>query len=40
MVAIGRGLASRPKLLMLGEPSYGLAPKAVGEIFQVIKRLP
>lgn len=40
MVAIGRGLMSRPKLLMLDEPSYGLAPKAVSEIFQVIKRLP
>jgi branched-chain amino acid transport system ATP-binding protein len=40
MVAIGRGLMSRPKLLMLDEPSYGLAPKAVTEIFHVIKRLP
>jgi branched-chain amino acid transport system ATP-binding protein len=40
MVAIGRGLMSRPKLLMLDEPSYGLAPKAVSEIFKVIKLLP
>jgi branched-chain amino acid transport system ATP-binding protein len=40
MVAIGRGLMSRPKLLMLDEPSYGLAPKAVSEIFQVIRQLP
>jgi branched-chain amino acid transport system ATP-binding protein len=40
MVAIGRGLMSRPKLCMLDEPSYGLAPKAVSEIFQVIKQLP
>jgi branched-chain amino acid transport system ATP-binding protein len=40
MVAIGRGLMSMPKLLMLDEPSYGLAPKAVTEIFHVIKRLP
>lgn len=40
MVAIGRGLMSLPKLLMLDEPSYGLAPRAVNEIFQVIKRLP
>jgi branched-chain amino acid transport system ATP-binding protein len=40
MVAIGRGLMSMPKLLMLDEPSYGLAPKAVTEIFHVIKKLP
>ena len=40
MVAIGRGLMSRPKLCMFDEPSYGLAPKAVGEIFRVIKVLP
>jgi branched-chain amino acid transport system ATP-binding protein len=39
MVAIGRGLMSLPKLLMLDEPSYGLAPKAVSEIFQVIRAL-
>jgi branched-chain amino acid transport system ATP-binding protein len=40
MVAIGRGLMSRPKLCMFDEPSYGLAPKAVQEIFRVIRRLP
>lgn len=40
MVAIGRGLMSRPKLCMFDEPSYGLAPKAVSEIFKVIKQLP
>jgi branched-chain amino acid transport system ATP-binding protein len=40
MVAIGRGLMSRPKLCMFDEPSYGLAPKAVTEIFKVIKLLP
>jgi branched-chain amino acid transport system ATP-binding protein len=40
MVAIGRGLMSRPKLFMFDEPSYGLAPKAVREIFNVIKLLP
>lgn len=40
MAAIGRGLMSRPKLLMLDEPSYGLAPKAVSEIFGVIRSLP
>ena len=40
MVAIGRGLMSSPKLCMFDEPSYGLAPKAVQEIFKVIQRLP
>jgi branched-chain amino acid transport system ATP-binding protein len=40
MVAIGRGLMSRPKLCMFDEPSYGLAPKAVSEIFKIIKSLP
>ena len=36
MVAIGRGLMSRPKLLMLDEPSWGIAPKLVEKIFEVI----
>ena len=36
MLAIGRGLMSLPKLLMLDEPSLGLAPLLVKEIFQVI----
>jgi branched-chain amino acid transport system ATP-binding protein len=40
MVAIGRGLMSKPRLCMLDEPSYGLAPKAVAEIFRVIRALP
>jgi branched-chain amino acid transport system ATP-binding protein len=40
MVAIGRGLMSKPKLCMFDEPSYGLAPIAVAEIFKVIKFLP
>ncbi len=40
MVAIGRGLMSKPRLLMLDEPSYGLAPKSVSEIMSVIKSLP
>ncbi len=40
MVAIGRGLMAKPKLCMLDEPSYGLAPKAVAEIFRVIRALP
>jgi len=36
MVAIGRGLMSRPSLLMLDEPSLGLAPKVVAEVFAAI----
>ncbi len=39
MLAIGRGLMSRPRLLMLDEPSLGLAPKLVAEIFQALLRL-
>lgn len=39
MLAIGRGLMSRPKLLMLDEPSLGLAPLLVEEIFGILKRL-
>jgi branched-chain amino acid transport system ATP-binding protein len=39
MVAMGRGLMSRPKLCMFDEPSYGLAPLVVSEVFQVIKSL-
>jgi branched-chain amino acid transport system ATP-binding protein len=37
MCAIGRGLMSRPKLLMLDEPSLGLAPKLVEEVFQIVQ---
>ncbi|MBI5585002.1 MAG: ABC transporter ATP-binding protein [Deltaproteobacteria bacterium] len=40
MVAIGRGLMSRPRLCMFDEPSYGLAPILVAEIFRIIKSLP
>jgi branched-chain amino acid transport system ATP-binding protein len=36
MVAIGRGLMSRPRLLMLDEPSQGLAPLLVDEVFRTI----
>ncbi len=39
MLAIGRALMSRPKLLMLDEPSLGLAPRIVSDIFQVIETL-
>jgi branched-chain amino acid transport system ATP-binding protein len=39
MLAIGRGLMSLPRLLMFDEPSLGLAPILVKEIFNVIKRV-
>ncbi|MBP2018847.1 branched-chain amino acid transport system ATP-binding protein [Symbiobacterium terraclitae] len=39
MVAIGRALMARPKLVLLDEPSLGLAPRLVREIFDIIKRL-
>ena len=39
MLAIGRGLMGRPKLLMLDEPSLGLAPLVVNTMFEVIKKL-
>lgn len=39
MLAIGRGLMSRPKLLMLDEPSLGLAPKLVQSVFETIKAI-
>jgi branched-chain amino acid transport system ATP-binding protein len=39
MVAIGRALMSSPKLLMLDEPSLGLAPKVVAEVFSIVREL-
>jgi len=37
--AIGRGLMSMPKLLMLDEPSLGLAPKLVMQVFDIVKKI-
>lgn len=39
MLAIGRALMASPKLLLLDEPSLGLAPNVVGEIFELLNRL-
>lgn len=39
MLAIGRGLMSRPKLLLLDEPSLGLAPVVVEEIFETLNEI-
>jgi branched-chain amino acid transport system ATP-binding protein len=39
MVAIARGLMARPKLLLLDEPSLGLAPKVVDEVFEKIQEV-
>lgn len=39
MLAMGRALMSKPKLLMLDEPSMGLAPILVEQIFQIVKEL-
>jgi len=39
MLVIGRGLMANPKLMLLDEPSMGLAPLLVSEIFQIIQRI-
>jgi branched-chain amino acid transport system ATP-binding protein len=39
MTAIGRALMSRPRTMLLDEPSMGLAPQLVEEIFEIVKRL-
>ena len=39
MLAVGRALMSRPKMIMLDEPSMGLAPKLVNQIFDIIGEL-
>lgn len=39
MVAMGRALMAKPKMILLDEPSMGLAPQLVGEIFEIVKKL-
>src|SRR3970040_1461724 len=39
MTAIGRALMARPRMILLDEPSIGLAPQLVGEIFEIVKEL-
>jgi branched-chain amino acid transport system ATP-binding protein len=39
MLAIGRGLMARPRLLLLDEPSLGLAPRIIGQIGEVIREI-
>jgi len=39
MTAIGRGMMSKPKMLLLDEPSLGLAPRLVQELFETVDRI-
>jgi branched-chain amino acid transport system ATP-binding protein len=39
MLAIGRALMARPKLILMDEPSMGLSPMLVEEVFSIIRRL-
>jgi len=39
MLAIGRALMLRPRLMLLDEPSFGLAPRVVDEVFTILRRL-
>ena len=39
MLAVGRALMGKPKLLMLDEPSLGLAPKMVDELLAIVRRI-
>jgi branched-chain amino acid transport system ATP-binding protein len=39
MLAMGRGLISDPKVLLIDEPSLGLSPVMVREVFDILKRL-
>jgi branched-chain amino acid transport system ATP-binding protein len=39
MLAVGRALMVRPRLLLLDEPSFGLAPRIVSEIFEILRKL-
>jgi len=39
MIAVGRALMARPSLILLDEPSMGLAPQLVEEIFDIVKQL-
>ena len=39
MIAVGRALMARPAVILLDEPSMGLAPQLVAEIFEIVKRL-